>query len=512
MLPPPTPPALRHPQDEQPGQPQAGQNDTFPIQTAGGLFHVRWDHDSRVSTNGGMVHFAQFLDVAKVFDAWVADCPLSYESNRAHDVRDILGTWLLSAVNGHWRYAHITALRGDSVNPQLLHMRRVASEDAVRRALRRMDPEAARYWSQRHLLKTMEPLLSLPWILDIDVTVKSLYGYQEGSVVGHNPHKPGRPSHALHTFLLAKARLVLEVNLHAGDEHTSASTRGDLFSWLEKIPRRLWPGMLRGDCGFGNEDMMAWPEANGLPYLFKQRMTVKTKDLVHSLDLGQGWTDAGQGWSGIESQLRLSTWTRTRRVVILRRKARQRYPRRKDLREGRQLVLDTVEPLITDGEFEYQVLVTSRDDSIVTIAQLYRDRADAENVFDELKNHWGWGGFTSRRLSACQLSARMTAQVYNWWSIFVRLASPEHHREAVTSRPLLLNSIVRETRSGGQRLLSIVSTHAKAIHISRFFTHLATYLRSFSANAEHWTLPERWAGLLRQVYASAFGTVVTPSG
>lgn len=512
MLPPPTLPSAGHQAGDPLGRRPGGQNDTFPIQTAGGLFHVRWDRDSRVSANGGMVHFAQFLETAKVFDAWVADCPLSYESNRAHDVRDILGTWLLSSVNGHWRYAHITALRGDSVNPQLLRMRRVASEDAVRRALRRMDPEAARFWSQRHLLQTMAPLLSLPWILDIDVTVKPLYGYQEGSVVGHNPHKPGRPSHTLHTFMLAKARLVLEVSLHAGDEHTSATTRGDLFNWLEKIPRRLWPGMLRGDCGFGTEDMMAWPEANGLHYLFKQRMTVKTKALVQELDLGQGWTDVGQGWSGIESRLRLSTWTATRRIVVLRRRSRQRYPRRKDLRNTGQQVLDTVLPLITDEAFEYQVLVTNRDDSIATIAQLYRDRADAENVFDELKNHWGWGGFTSRKLTACQLSARMTAQVYNWWSIFVRLASPDHHREVVTSRPLLLHSIVRETTSGGQRLLSIVSNHAKAAHIVRFFTNLAVYLRRFSANAEHWTPPDRWAALLRKVYASAFSTVVTPSG
>jgi hypothetical protein len=512
MLPPSTPSAPRHPQGECVGRVPACQNDTFSVQTAGGLFHVRWDHDSRISANGGMVHFAQFLEAAKVFDDWAADCPLSYESNRAHDVRDILGTWLLSAVNGHWRYAHITALRGDSVNPQLLRMRRVASEDAVRRALRRMDPEAARFWAQRHLLKTMAPLMSLPWILDIDVTIKSLYGYQEGSLVGHNPHKPGRPSHALHTFLLAKARLVLEVSVHAGDEHTSASTRGDLFGWLEKIPRHLWPSMLRGDCAYGTEDMMAWPETNGLHYLFKQRMTAHTRALVHELDLGQGWSDVGQGWSGIESTLRLSTWTKTRRVIVLRRRTQQRYPRRKDVRGAKQQVLDTVLPLITDDAFEYQVLVTNRDDAIATIAQLYRDRADAENVFDELKNHWGWGGFTSRKLSACQLSARMTAQVYNWWSIFVRLASPEHHREAVTSRPLLLHSMVRETTSGGQRLLSIVCNHAKAGLVIRFFTNLAAYLRGFSANAEQWTATERWDALLRKVYASAFGIVVTPSG
>ena len=33
---------------------------------------------------------------------------------------------------------------------------------------------------------------------------------------------------------------------------------------------------------------------------------------------------------------------------------------------------------------------------VVLLAQLYRDRADADNGFDELKNQWGWGGFTTQ--------------------------------------------------------------------------------------------------------------------
>ncbi len=44
--------------------------------------------------------------------------------------------------------------------------------------------------------------------------------------------------------------------------------------------------------------------------------------------------------------------------------------------------------------YEYAVLITSLSDEIITIAQHYRDRADCENIFDELKNQWGWGGFT----------------------------------------------------------------------------------------------------------------------
>ena len=46
-------------------------------------------------------------------------------------------------------------------------------------------------------------------------------------------------------------------------------------------------------------------------------------------------------------------------------------------------------------------------------AQLYRDRADAENNVDELKNQGGWGGFTTQDLARCRLLARRVAVVYN---------------------------------------------------------------------------------------------------
>ena len=54
----------------------------------------------------------------------------------------------------------------------------------------------------------MAQLLNEPWILDVDVTVKPLYGHQEGAVKGYNPHQPGRPSH---TDFLSSLRLILEV-------------------------------------------------------------------------------------------------------------------------------------------------------------------------------------------------------------------------------------------------------------------------------------------------------------
>jgi len=84
--------------------------------------------------------------------------------------------------------------------------------------------------------------------------------------------------------------------------------------------------------------------------------------------------------------------------------------------------------------WEYAVLVTNSAHPLAAFGQLYRDRADCENGFDELKNQWGWGGFTTQDIERCQSSARAVALVYNWWSWYCRAAKPGPRMEAITSR------------------------------------------------------------------------------
>src|SRR6202522_439805 len=124
---------------------------------------------------------------------------------------------MLSMLAGHKRYSHIAALRGDGVLPELLGMGKIVSEDSVRRAFAAIEEEAGAAWMRRHLDHCLEPLLSERWILDIDTTVKPLYGRQDGAVVGYNPKKPGRPSRCYHTYTMAGTRLVFDVDVCAGD-------------------------------------------------------------------------------------------------------------------------------------------------------------------------------------------------------------------------------------------------------------------------------------------------------
>jgi hypothetical protein len=105
--------------------------------TFAGRVHVEWDDGAPVTPLRQLPFFIEYLKQGGLFDGFVADCPLHYGSPNAPHKRDVLGTVLLSVLVGHWRYAHMTTLRCDPVNPPLLGLAQVVSEDAVRRESRR---------------------------------------------------------------------------------------------------------------------------------------------------------------------------------------------------------------------------------------------------------------------------------------------------------------------------------------------------------------------------------------
>jgi hypothetical protein len=68
----------------------------------------------------------------------------------------------------------------------------IVSEDSVRRALKAIEPAAGENWMRSVLMDSVREALDRPWVLDMDVTIKPLYGHQEGAELGYNPHQPGR--------------------------------------------------------------------------------------------------------------------------------------------------------------------------------------------------------------------------------------------------------------------------------------------------------------------------------
>src|ERR671919_930959 len=468
------------------------------LETAGGQLKVRWDGKAQSTALGQMAFFIEFLTVTGLFDQWVEDCPLDYKSPNGSSRRDILGTWLLSIVSGHWRYAHVSAMRCDGVNPGLLGMSGVVAEDTLRRGLKAIDESAGSEWLKRHIGRTVLGLLDAPWVLDVDVTIKPLYGKQQGAVLGYNPHKPERPSHAYHSYQVSGLRLMLGVDVLAGNQGHSNHTLPGLIRILDSLLPSQHPYLVRGDAGMAGEPMFKALEDREQRYLFKLRLTRNVKRYIERLFWEQGWSEAGQGWEGKDGQLKLDGWSRARRVVVLRRE----FKGEALLADKAQRVLDFIEVNVVAKRYEYAVLVTDVSDELLTLAQLYRDRADSENTFDELKNQWGWGGYTTQDLARCRLSALAVALIYNWWSLFVRLGNPQARMEAITSRPFLLSAVARQTRHSGAKQLTITSQHAEADKAKALLTVIHTLLRGFKNTAEQLKVKTVWQLVCEHIVAA----------
>jgi hypothetical protein len=105
------------------------------VDRAGRRFHVERDPRAPVTPPGQLVFFCQFLAAGGLYSKWVADCPLRNSRPNAPSLKDLPGTWVLASLSGAWRYAHVTALRGDRVNPRGLGMEKVVSEDSFTQIL-----------------------------------------------------------------------------------------------------------------------------------------------------------------------------------------------------------------------------------------------------------------------------------------------------------------------------------------------------------------------------------------
>jgi hypothetical protein len=104
----------------------------------------------------------------------------------------------------------------------------------------------------------------------------------------------------------------------------------------------------------------------------------------------------------------------------------------------------------------------------------------------------GLGGFTTRDLHRCQLTARTVSLVYNWWSLCVRLLNPGKRLEAVTSKPLLLAGIAEKSRHARKSRITITPMHGFGERARAKITHVSTRPQEWGRSAEQFRTHTVW--------------------
>ena len=430
------------------GEEQKARPDDLTLDTLPGKFTLTRT-DAALTAYGGLVAWSGFLKHLGLIERFAEHCPVARTSPNAAPVREVVHSFALSALVEGKRFCHVRWLTDDPAIATIMNMERVRGEDALPRLAIGMSVEAMREWMQQ---PQTELYAALPdrFIADWDSTVNTRYGHQEDAAVGYNPHKRGRKSHHPLICVAARTRLCLHLEWRPGDSVSATDWQPAMAKlWHHPaIRERLW--LNRGDAGFGQEAVMAWHEGEGgkrPKYLFKLRLTTNVRRAIAKVPWPL-WVGAPTlGCQQLaETTIKLHGWSRERRVVIVR-------------------TLKPANPSPQDQfwatpEDDVAVYVTNLETHAATpeqIALLYAQRADTENVFDELKNQWGFRGYCSQRAVVTELAARLVLLTYNLWSLFTRLMglNPGHHTEAVKSRRDFLFLAAQVVESGRQRVVKL---------------------------------------------------------
>jgi len=277
--------------------------------------------------------------------------------------------------------------------------------------------------------------------LDLDSSVFTRYGRQEGARKGYNPKKPGRPSHRPIFAFISELKLVANLWLRSGNTADVSGGEEFLRETLARLPKRLKVKAVRGDAGFHSGAFFSSLEERKLKYAVYARMDPRIqRAITGAIDWEMVPEDANREVTQIRYQS--LNWDRPRRLVVLREK----------IRPGKDNRGKTLFP-ITD--YTYTAIFTNMDDPALAVWRFYNHRADAENRIKELKEDFGMSGFCLNSFFGTEAVLRLIAFFFNLITLFKAAILKNVRPTLKTIRYGILVMGAQLGSSGRQKILRI---------------------------------------------------------
>jgi len=369
-------------------------------------FELRFT-DKEITAWGGMVLMKRMLDRIG-FNVAVAACGLPRQgSNRGYAPIQLILQFMLSVWCGANRFEQSEVTRHDPVLQKLFGFKRMANFKAIMRLFRKFDQATTAEVFGRLYRWFFGNLHIDRLTLDLDSTVMTRYGRQEGAARGYNPRKPGRYSHHPLMAFVADTRMVANLWLRPGNSHSANNVLAFLDDSLDKLGDKRVT-LLRADSGFSDQAFLNDLDQRDMHYLIALRLN---QPLQRALVDETDWWVLEDGIELMAFDYQAPCWDKPRRVVGI----RQKIDARADAK-GKQLSLFADDP----GFFcyRYSALVTDMDLSALELWRLYRGRADCENRIKELKYDFGGESFNLKDFWATEAALLTVMLAYNLMSLF----------------------------------------------------------------------------------------------
>ena len=357
---------------------------------------------------GGMVFLKQMLQKIGFRELIEnnTDLPVS-KSNRGYKTSTIIECFITSIWCGANRFLHTEVTRHDAALGKIFDWKNTPGQDTYKRFFSKFTQTTNQKVSDYFYSWIFNNVKFDNFTLDIDSSVMTRYGDQEGAKKGYNPSKKGRASHHPLIAFIADVKLVANMWLRSGN----ASSANNFLSFLEDTLSKLKNktiGLIRLDSGFFQSEILNYLEEKAMDYVVAVKFTHPIQQLIHD---HKSWVILDKGIE-ISEQLYLSnSWEKPRRIVIVRQKLKDRPQA-----TGKQLSLFPEEEIYRN--YRYSAYVTNMRLPAAEIWRLYRGRAEAENRIKELKYDFGFDSFNLNNFFATEAALTFSMIAYNLMSLF----------------------------------------------------------------------------------------------
>lgn len=368
--------------------------------------------DKQVTPFGGMSLMKQFIDQTGIRE-YMSSLELPFpKSNRGYDPMHIIESFWLSIWTGASRYIHCDWLRYDTVLQEIFGWEEMPSQSTYSRFFGKFSqkrntavfPSVQKWFIDSIGVENIT--------IDLDSTVITRSGTQQGSAKGYNPNRKGRNSHHPLMAFISQTRMVANAWLRPGNTADSSSCVEFMQETFEHVLKDKTVGLVRADSGFYTEKILSYLEHQSLNYIIATRMYPNVKNAVGGLD---NWIELTKGIE-LNEMIFEHNNGKPRRYIVIRKQVEYRP------KAGGKLLFEDL------PGYRYSCYVTNMDLPLDQIWNVYNSRADCENRIKELKEDFGLENFCLQDFWATEASYRLIMIAYNLMSLFRHFALNHHKR------------------------------------------------------------------------------------
>lgn len=399
-------------------------------------FHVQFT-EKNLTGNAGLIHPARLAEKLKLQKMLRRHVTIKRASNAEYRIADIIMILALGVLAGAKHLSHLIILRADTALRSLFRWDQFPDTTTVGRIFK--------LFTHHHCVELSEvesmarkKVWSKKWFgrltLDMDSTVRGVYGNQEGAEKGFNSKKKGQKSYHPLLCFIAENRECLHNWFRPGNTSSANGCVDFMKECFAKLPKRAWSLCVRADSAFFGGSLFDFLETNGVQYMIK----VKMKGLIRLLET-KTWRKIKNrpGYEKTEFSYKCAEWKKKRRFVAVR-----------QITEYESDALMFPAPEI---EYKYFCYVTNMNKSPWAAHKYYGQRATSENWIEWCKNQMASGSILTQQFWANSAIFQTCILAYNLMVWMMWLTDEKGFKEEPNTIRMFLIHVPARMRYRGRQ-------------------------------------------------------------